>query len=622
MNSLKSTFVLIFTAFFSFTNAQNGFIRGTVFEDATGEAIPGVQVLVVETGTGAVTDFEGKFSISLPEGKYSIRLSFITYNSIVINDLNVKANDAIVLDNLRMKEALNEMSEVVVTAEMVKNTENALLTMKMKSANLIDGISAANFKKIGDSDAASAMKRVSGVSVAGGKYVYVRGLGDRYNKTTLNGVDIPGLDPDRNALQMDIFPTNVIDNIIVNKSFVAELPADFTGGVIDINLKDFPDSKKGNISLSTGFNPYYHLRSDYLTYQGGKTDFLGFDDGTREIPAINNIPFFSEVVGNPEGEKALRYKEILSKFNPNLAAYRTNSLLDYSIGSSFGNQIKKEEKTLGYNFVLSYKNNTEFYKEAIYGRYGLGNADQFEMDVREYQTGDFGVSNVLLSGLAGFAVKTKNSKVGIDLLHLQNGESKAGIFDYQNADQGAIFYGFQHNLEYNQRSMTNALISGEHNLPEAKWSIEWKLSPTLSKVEDPDIRFTRYEIRDSAFVIGTEAGFPERIWREIKEVNGVGLINFTKEFEAFGEKAKLKFGSLYSYKERDFSIKTFALNIRNLTLTGDPNELFQPENIWPSNGSIISGTTYEANFFPTNPNTFNSTINNAAGYLATETNPT
>lgn len=116
---------------------------------------------------------------------------------------------------------------------------------------------------------------MSGVSVEGGKYVYVRGLGDRYTKAILNGVDIPGLDPDRNTLQMDIFPTNVIDNIVVHKSFSADLPADFTGGVINIETKDFPEEKTGNISFSLGYNPQMHLNSNYLTYEGVKLIFLG-----------------------------------------------------------------------------------------------------------------------------------------------------------------------------------------------------------------------------------------------------------------------------------------------------------------------------------------------------------
>ena len=146
-----------------------------------------------------------------------------------MRDVKVTGGEVTLLDNLTLKSSTVGLSEVTVSASMTRNTEGAIMSIKMQSPNLIDGISAANFRKMGDSDAASSVKRVPGVSVEGGKYVYVRGLGDRYTKTIINGVDIPGLDPDRNTLQLDIFPTYIIDNIMVYKSFTAELPADFTG---------------------------------------------------------------------------------------------------------------------------------------------------------------------------------------------------------------------------------------------------------------------------------------------------------------------------------------------------------------------------------------------------------
>lgn len=613
-----SLFVFISSALMG----QNGFIRGVVTDDVSGESLPGVNILINGTTRGTVTDLDGKFNISIEPGTYTLKITFISFQTLLINDVEVKEKEVTSFNNIRLKEAINELTQVTITAEMVRNNENALLTMKKKSANLIDGISSDNFKKIGDSDAGSSIKRVPGVTVSGGKYVYVRGLGDRYTKTILNGVDVPGLDPDRNTLQMDIFPTNIIDNIIVHKSFVAELPADFTGGVVDIALKDFPDRKKGSFSFSTAYNPYFHLNKNYLTYEGGKTDFLGFDDGTRKIPAVSDVPFFVDALSNPNSEKGMRYREILGSFNPNMAAVRQTSLLDLSLGADFGNQIVKEKATIGYNFVLSYKNETEYYKNAEYGRYGLsGDANDTEMDVREHQTGEFGVNNVLLSGLAGFAVKTQKSKYGISLIHLQNGESKAGIFDYANSDQGAVFSGFQHNLEYSQRSLSNMLISGKHDISSAKWEIEWKLSPTYSQIDDPDIRFTRYEKRDNNFFIGTEAGFPQRIWRELNELNVAGILNTTKEFKFRDETAKLKIGGAYTYKNRDFILRSYNLNIRNVTLTGNPDELFDPANLWPLNGNITQGTTYEATFLPVNANQYNSNISNLAGYIATELNP-
>lgn len=622
MSSLKIYSILLLLSLSSLVYAQKGFIRGTVYDDANGESLPGVTIYIEGTSIGTISDLDGKFNLSVDPGTYDLRVSFISYETINMPGLEVTAGEVTLLDNLRLKSATIDLNEVTVTARMVRNTETALSTIRRKSPNVLDGISASGLKTIGDSDAASSIKRVPGVSVEGGKYVFVRGLGDRYTKTILNGVEIPGLDPDRNAIQMDIFPTNLIDNIIVHKSFSADIPADFTGGIVDIATKDFPEEKKGSISLSLSYNPEMHFNSQYITYEGGATDFLGFDDGTRAIPATTDIPAFAEVIGDPNGPRGMRYQEVLSGFNPTLAAYRTTSFMDYSLGASFGNQHPGEKLTIGYNFSLSYKNNTEYYKDAEYGRYGLsGNPDIMEMDRREFQFGDYGVNSALLSGMAGLAIKSLTSKYRINLMHLQNGESTGGIFDFEGSDQGSIFSGFQHNLDYSQRSLTNLLLSGEHSLKEDTWNIEWKLSPTLARMNDPDIRFTRYVISDGRFIIGTESGFPERIWRDLEEVNLSGLFNVTHDFEFLGEESKLKFGGAYAFKERDFNVRKWALNIRDVPLTGNPNELMDPKNLWPLGGNIIKGTSYESHFFPTNPNEFTSSTNLVAGYASSEMSP-
>jgi TonB-dependent receptor len=614
---LLTTFLLVFL--FSSVNAQKGFLRGSVFDGKTGEYLPGVTVYVEGTTLGTITDFDGLFSMELAPGTYQIRISFISYETIKIQDLQIEAGNTTLLENLKLDEASIQIEETVVTARAIRNTETALLTMKRKSVNLIDGISSGGLKKIGDSDAASSMKRITGVSVEGGKYVFVRGLGDRYTKTILNGLDIPGLDPDRNTLQMDIFPTNIIENLVVNKSFSADLPADFTGGVIDINIKDFPEEKKADISLSASYNPSSHFNPNYLTYQGGSTDFLGFDDGTRAIPATTNIPLFTEVVGRPDGEKGLRYREILQGFNPVMAATSKRSFMDYSFGTSWGNQFKVNQTTLGYILSLSYKNSTDFYDDAEYGRYGLSSiAEETEMETREFQKGKQGVNSVLISGLAGFALKTKHSKYRLNLLHLQNGETQAGIFDFYNSDKGAVFDGIQHNLDYSQRSLTNLFVHGKHIVPESSWEINWKFSPTFSNIIDPDIRFTRYEDRNGIYNIGTESGFPERIWRNLNETNMAAVLHITKDFRWNNQEAKLKFGGAYSLKERNFEIMNFMLNIRNIPLTGDPNELFLPENLWPYQGTISRGTTFEAPFIPVNPNQFQAENYNAAAYISAE----
>jgi outer membrane receptor protein involved in Fe transport len=612
-------FLLILT---TLIQAQNGFIRGTILDASNGETLPGSTIAVDGTTFGTITDLDGNFNLSIPPGVYTIKVSFISYETLTVNNVEVKAQEVSVLENIRLNESKIELGEVTVTAKEIRNTDAALNTIKMKSANLLDGISASSLKKIGDSDVASSMRRVSGVSVQGGKYVFVRGLGDRYSKTLLNGVDVPGLDPDKNTIQMDIFPTNIIDNLIVHKSFSAELPADFTGGVIDIEVKDFPEKKIGNISVSAGYSPNYHFNSDYLNYEGSSTDWLGFDNGTRDVPAKDNIPDYANVFLTPNSDEGTRYKGILNSFNPTMAAIKEKSFMDYGLGISYGNQHPLSRVTLGYNFAFSYKNNTEFYEDAEYGIFDrqTGAPTEYELEQRIYRKGDVGINNVFFSGLAGFALKTKNSKFRIYLMRLQNGESKAAIGTYESTNVGTTFSAFQHGLDYSQRSLSNLLIDGKHSFANNSWIVEWKLSPTISKIADPDVRFTRYRFMEGGgLAIGTESGYPERNWRYLDEINLAGVLHFTKSFNFNQQKANLKFGGAYTLKDRSYTIYSFQIiPDKNLELIGDPDELFKEMNLWPINGNGRAGT-YFKNASDKSKN-YDANVDYKAAYVSVELN--
>src|SRR5690606_20767080 len=346
------------------------------------------------------------------------------------------------------------------------------------------------------------------------------------------------------------------------------------------------------------------------------------DDGTREIPTARStsIPLYTDVVGNVDSEEGRQFRSIMEGFNPTLAAMKERSFMDYSLGFNFGNQFTKGRNTLGYTFSLSYANSTEYYEDAVYGRYGKGNSNDTELGVREYQQGDFGVNNVALSGIAGLALKREHSKYKINLLHVQNGETRAGIFDYENSDLGANFQATQHNLEYSQRSLTNVLLNGNHFSGDNRWHIEWKLSPTRSRIEDPDIRYTRYRIDGNNVSIGTESGYPERIWRFLEEDNLAGKADVNRDFTFLTRPAKLKFGTGYVFKQREYEIQNFQIIPQGVTLTGDPNELFLSENLWPTNPSGSRGTRYAPLFIPNNPNEFLANSANMALYVSGEFN--
>lgn len=623
---LLKTILLLIVGIGAF--AQEGIVRGTVIDGSTMETIPGAMIyLANNSGKGTVTDLDGKFSLKLSGGVYNLTVSYISYKNQVINNIKVTPGQLTLLNTITLESEATEMDELVITGKQSKNLDVVMLNTKKKSANLLDGISSESMSKIGDPDLASSMKRVPGVSITGGKYVYVRGLGDRYTKTILNGMEIPGLDPDRNSLQMDIFPSNIISNIIVYKTFDASLPADFTGGVVDISLLDFPDKKHFNISVGLGYDPGAHFNSNYLSYEGSKTDFLGFDDGTRAMPEdpyqtveyVDALKDYNKTTKTITGEDGEAYYKTLHNFSPTMSAKREMSLMNFGFDVSAGNQRTIGKYSIGYNVALSYKNNTEYFEDVVNANYVTSpDKSVYTLEKEVAQEGDYGVNSVLTSALGGISIKKNNSKVGLTVLHLQNGESKAGIFDWEKPGDNNELHGILYSLDYTERSLTNILLNGSHLLTDGhSWKFVWKLSPTFSSVNNPDVRTTPYKIGDEGqYILNTEGGLPTRIWRDLSEKNLSGLFGFTKEFEMNNKKAKLNFGASYTYKQRDYAVYGYQFIVdKNLPLTGNPDELFEETSLWPNDTAVYHNPTFDPYH---NPNQFDASINNAGVYLSTE----
>ena len=593
-----------------------GIVRGRIIDDKTGKSVYGAEIQLLNSSIES--DVDGKFELKAAAGAYNLSISLANYADLNLTDIVVKLGEVTTIGDVRLSLVTESMSAVNISVKRMQNTESALLTSKRMAPNMIDGISAASFKRIGDGDAASAMKRVTGVSIEGGKYIYVRGLGDRYTKTTMNGVDIPGLDPDRNSIQMDLFPTAVIDNIVVAKTFTADMPADFTGGIVDLATKDFPSKRSFNVSFGLGYNPAMHLQSDYLDYEGSSTDFLGFDNGKRRNPTkgLNQIPSVVDAVsGNSLADEFYR---INGDFDKNLGTTEKTSPVNFDFGISFANTKKLNRKyTLGYQSSLSYKNQTDFFRDAQFNLYAKQNeTSQTELIPFERQTGNYGVNNVILGYLGSIALKSKSDKFRFNILHIQNGESKAGKFFFRNSLQGANWNAQQYNLEFNQRSLTNAFLSGKHTRDRGNWEVEWKVAPTLSTMYDPDVRFTRIRVPD--LTISSEAGFPQRIWRSLQEYNVANRLDITRKTRLSGFKTTLKFGAAYTFKYRDYSIESYQIQ-GGFDGFEDPQIIMLDQNLMSSTNR--DGFYYTADFvdgrgFRNNPNAFKGSVNYAATYLS------
>lgn len=593
------TFVCILITYISFAQGK---VSGSVIDGEFNEPMAFANILVKGTTTGTTSDFDGKYELELEAGTYTLVFSFVGYNTQEITDVVVKANEVVALDIVL---ATNSLDTVVITTSTKRNTENSVLNLQKKSVVVLDGLSSQAIKSSGASNIADAIKTVPGVSIQGDKYVYVRGLGDRYTKSILNGVDIPGLDPDRNTIQMDLFPTNILDNVLVLKSASAEYPADFTGGIVNVVTKDFPSQPEYTVSLGSAYNPDMHFNDKYLKYTGGDTDFWGYDDGTRDLP----IHRYQPIPGPFENKLLLT--SLTNRFQKELQAKQETSNMNFDFGFTLGNQYDVGDDKLGYQASFSYKNETTFYKNRNDAAYlkRFDDASITQLAPVLTSEGSEGINNILLNGLLGLTYKTGLSKYKVNFLHIQNGESAAGFFN-QGISEDAVGGGFEpiekNSLTYIERSITNLQVSGSHRLgaSDDAMDFEWVISPTFAKVMDKAHRVTPLrQSQNGDFIISpSSTTFPIQIWRNLIEENWSGKMDFDKKFELFGKPANLKFGGAYTYKFRDFSTDDYTFTITgedDFIADGNPDNLLASENLWtPAKGfgsHLVFGDQFNPN---------------------------
>ena len=258
-----------------------GAIRGKLTDAQTGESLIGAMVFIDELAMGTMADLDGNFSLDgLNQGTYKLKASFMGYTTL---EETITVNDDVVVLDLKMyldTYILSDVAEVVVKQDRAR--DSYMENIKKKSAASMDFISSQQIKQAGDSDAAGAIKRVPGVSTVG-NFVFVRGLSDRYIKTTLNGAEVPSMNPRRNSIEMDLFPTNLVDNLVIMKTQTANLPGDWAGAYISVETKDFPEQFTLNYSSTVGVNDQTTFQN-VLSSNAGSTDWLGFDDGGRALP--------------------------------------------------------------------------------------------------------------------------------------------------------------------------------------------------------------------------------------------------------------------------------------------------------------------------------------------------
>ncbi|MEM9260875.1 MAG: TonB-dependent receptor, partial [Bacteroidota bacterium] len=415
----KSFFSLVAMLFIAATAyGQQGAISGTVY-DEDGFPMLGANVVIEGTSIGAQTDFiEGKYQFKTDPGTYTLIASYVGYADKRMENVVVTANETTILDVTFAEDAGVELElDVTVTAKAINSGEVAVMKLRQNSDKVQDVISSQEIKRLGAGTAAAALTKVTGTTVVDGKYVYVRGLGDRYSATTVNGLRLPSTDPYRNSAQLDLIPTNLLDNIVASKTFTPDLPGDFTGGSVNIDLKALPERFTWGVSVSGSYNNLSNFRDDFITFDAGEQAGLGFNDGALDKPAIFADPRIEEnnVLDRGAARRSRRDDELaglVDQVANDLGNGFEQSLkstpMDWGISANIGNQFQLGNMPVGVFATLSYKRDYSQYQNGV--RANFFNPGGSEVLFRDFDLRDSrSVESPKIGGMLGLSFRPSPS---------------------------------------------------------------------------------------------------------------------------------------------------------------------------------------------------------------------
>lgn len=568
MNTFKKgLFLLVALLISSQLLAQEGRIVGTVVDAETGETLIGVNVVIEGTIQGTATDIDGNYTIRrVAAGTYNIKVSYLSYSTQLITGVVVGEGEVVRLD-IAMQAESEFLDEIVVTAEAVQSGEAGLLAAQKKSVPVQDGISSEQISRTGDGNVGSAMKRVSGVSVVGGKDVYVRGLGNRYSNVQLNGAPVPSTNPNKKEAPVDILSSGIVDNILVQKTFTSDQFGEFSGGSVKIITKEFPDSKNLSISYSTEINSVSTF-NEYLGYSGGGTDYLGFDDGFRSLP---------EDVKDSDITSDTEAASIVNDLNSSWTPKNITSLPSQKISVSYSNQLNEDKMPIGVVSNVSYKYATDLRLNEVLRYIDNYNEDRNIIALGSDYIRNTGMESTSLSTMLNVFVKPSSvTKIGIKNLYSNSSnntfsEIEGTYYNFDGENRQTI-------QEFDRRAIFSSSLNFEtyfRNFQESKLEANFTYSKAVRDL--PDRRTTQYARTDNNDL---EIVFPFRgnghFFSFQNDNNYSGGIDY--ELKPF-DKLDIKVGAFGLYKNRSFESYKLVYEIVGTNFP-EEDKLLSPEDIF------------------------------------------
>jgi hypothetical protein len=583
---------------------ENSTITGIVVEEANGKPLPGVLVAIIGTKFSTTTDSEGKFSFrKMPAGQYILEFSLISFSTKVVDEVVVVDKETTVL-NVSMSELSGILDEVVIkTVKAKTESVQSLLTMQKNSIRVSDGISAESIRRTPDRTTSDVLKRISGTSIQDNKFVIVRGLNDRYNTTYLNGSPLPSTEPDRKAFSFDIFPANMLDNLVINKTATPDLPGEFAGGVIEINTKSTPDKNFQTVSVGAGYNT---ITTNNTKFEANdiKTGLPSFIPNSADFLALQNLRTESSIL-----QIDALSKKYQADWSVNEDKFDPDSSLQFTIGRYF-----KFKGTQSLGLLASVTNNVK-------NVYGETSRNLYEVPGTRLESfNDKNYSKQKLTGAIlnlSFKLNTNNRFSYKNLYSITSESRYTDRIGTTNAQEVEPLLSVITNRLFTQNKIYTGQLIGEHFLLEKRIKINWVGSFSNVQREIPSERRNTYEYFQ--YLDGSQSSATGNFVEGAVGVDYPGSIFTSKNDEnIFSAKVDVS-------KKMDFT-DNFSADIKIGGIAQSRNRLFQARQLGyvPFNGRVNginwgkANDTFAASTIATQPN---ATIFNFANMGILSTSP-
>lgn len=582
------------------TLSQTGTIEGIAADKKNNEPLPGVMVTIEGTITGASADINGYFRIpNINPGKYRIKASYISYNTFFADDIIVEAGKTTTL-SLSLTENTVALQEVTVSGVKKTNTEVSMINMTRMSPVVSIAVSGQQILRSQDRDASEVIRRLPGTTIIDDRFIVVRGLAQRYNSVWLNNTATPSSEADAKAFSFDIIPAAMIENMVIIKSPAPEIPADFSGGFVKITTVNLPEKNSFFVSYSTAAGQGTTFE-DFKSYTKSSTDKLGFDNGSRDLPAgmPSNLTVY-ETATNPEIKN--RITELGRSLNSNWSPVTGTAGADQRFSLGFNRRFKIGKQPIGNITAITYSNtnNHDVIANNNYSIYNFRNdrlsyIDQFTDDQYTNSVKAGILHNWTWNPSAGNKIEFRNllNQIGMNRFTDRSGREWYNDGRYIKSSE----------LRYLYRTVYSGQIAGEHSLDEGSLKVDWVAGYSLSTKNEPDTkryRYLRSETDTSQYFLlfadNADLSSESRMWFRLKENVSSASVNIVKQLDINGFRPEVRGGIYFENKERDFSARNFGYSTAGseslFSITSLPvDEIFREENINLTNGIKLTEIT-------------------------------